>query len=281
MTRPDFLVIGHVVKDVVPGGWRLGGTAAYASLQAARLGLRAAVVTSAPGSMDLAAHLPGVQVHRVPSRRVTTFRNRYRNGDRTQFVLAQARALGLSDIPDVWRSTPIVLLGPVCGEVPPEAASVFPEALVGVSAQGWLRRVDAQQRVGSSPWPDSASWRDGHVLCVSAEDIAGDPGLLDRWTDIFPIIVCTESSRGTRLHVDRQWRHIDVFPQREVDPTGAGDVFATAFLVRLSETDDAALAARFGAAASSIAVSGEGALAIAERGQIEERMTQHPEIVLR
>lgn len=281
MTSPDFLVIGHVVKDMVPGGWRLGGTATYASLQATRLGLGAAVVTSAPGSMDLAGLLPGVQVHRVPSRRATTFRNRYRNGDRTQFVLARARPLAISDVPDAWRATPIVLLGPVCGEVPPEAASLFPRALVGVSAQGWLRHVDAEQRVATSPWPDSPSWRDGHVLFVSAEDVAGEAGLLDRWAEVFPTVVCTESSRGTRLDVDRQWRHIDVFPQREVDPTGAGDVFATAFLVRLSETDDPALAARFAAAASSFAVSGEGPLAIADRRQIEDRMAQHPEIVLR
>lgn len=281
MTRPDFLVIGHVVKDLVPGGWRLGGTATYASLQGARLGLRAAVVTSAPGWMDLAALLPGVEVHRVPSRRPTTFRNCYHNEDRTQFVLAQARTLDLSDVPDAWLATPIILLGPVCGEVPPEAASLFPHPLVGVSAQGWLRRVDAQQRVGSSPWPDSASWSDGHVLFVSDEDITRDTGLLNRWAAVFPVVACTQSSRGARVHVSGQWRHIGAFPQRQVDPTGAGDIFAAAFLSRLYETDDPALAARFAAAAASISVSGEGALAIADRGQIEGRMAQHPEIVLR
>jgi sulfofructose kinase len=66
-----------------------------------------------------------------------------------------------------------------------------------------------------------------------------------------------------------------------VDTTGAGDVFATAFLAHLSETGDLALAARFAAAAASIAVSREGTLAIADRRQIEERMAQHPEILLR
>jgi sugar/nucleoside kinase (ribokinase family) len=281
MTRPDFLVIGHVVKDLVPDGWRLGGTAAYASLQASRLGLQVALVTSAPGSMDLAALLPGIEVRRVSSRRATTFCNTYQNGRRTQSVLARARAITPADVPEAWLATPIVLLGPVCGEVPPEATSLFSRSLVGVSAQGWLRRVDPQQRVVSCPWPESSSWRHGHVLFVSEEDIGGDTGLLAGWTAVFPMVAYTQSSRGAHLHVDGRWHYIDAFPEREVDPTGAGDIFAAAFLTRLSETDDLALAARFAAAAASISVSREGTLAIAARREIEERMAQHPEITLR
>jgi sugar/nucleoside kinase (ribokinase family) len=281
MARPDFLVIGHVVKDVVPDGWRLGGTAAYASLQASRLGLRVAVVTSVPGSMDLAALLPGVDVHRVPSRRATTFRNCYDDGHRSQFVLGRARTLALSDVPDDWRSAPVVLLGPVCGEVPPETTSLFAHSLVGVTAQGWLRRVDSQRRVTARAWPDSPSWADGHALFVSEDDLAGDTSALDRWTTVFPVVAYTQASRGACLHVDGRWCHIDAFPEHEVDPTGAGDVFAAAFLARLYETGDPALAARFAAAAASISVSREGTLAIAERQQVEERMAQHVEILLR
>ena len=281
MTSPDFLVIGHVVKDVVPGGWRLGGTAAYASLQASHLGLRAAVVTGAPGSMDLAALLPGVEVHRVPSRQATTFRNCYQDGHRSQFLLGRARTLALTDVPDAWRTAPIVLLGPVCGEVPPEATSLFRQSLVGVSAQGWLRWVDSQRRVTSRAWPESPSWADAHALFVSEDDLAGDTGTLERWTAVFPVVAYTQASRGACLHIDGRWCHIDAFPEREVDPTGAGDVFAAAFLARLYETGDPPLAARFAAAAASISVSREGTLAIADRQQIEERMAQHPEILLR
>ena len=281
MTRPDFLIIGHVAKDLVPGSWRLGGTAAYASLQATHLGLRAAVVTSAPGSMDLAALLPDVEVHRVPSRQATTFRNCYQDGHRTQFLLAQARNISLTDVPDAWRAAPIVLLGPVCGEVPPEAISLFARSLLGVTAQGWLRGVDREQRVTRRAWPDSPSWVGAHAVFVSEDDLAGDTSALDRWTAVFPVVAYTQASRGACLHADGRWCHIDAFPEHEVDPTGAGDVFAAAFLTRLSETGDLDLAARFAAAAASISVSREGTLAIADRRQIEERMVQHPEIVLR
>ena len=36
----DYLVIGHVAHDLIPDGWRLGGTAAYSALTAHALGLR-------------------------------------------------------------------------------------------------------------------------------------------------------------------------------------------------------------------------------------------------
>jgi sugar/nucleoside kinase (ribokinase family) len=66
-----------------------------------------------------------------------------------------------------------------------------------------------------------------------------------------------------------------------VDPTGAGDTFATAFLIRLHETGDVAEAARFGGAAASVSVGGVGAAAMPERAEIEQRMREHPEITLR
>jgi sugar/nucleoside kinase (ribokinase family) len=74
---------------------------------------------------------------------------------------------------------------------------------------------------------------------------------------------------------------MDAFPEDEVDPTGAGDTFATAFLIRFHETGDPAEAARFGAAAASISVGGTGADAIATREEIVARMRAHPEVALR
>ena len=63
---PEFLVIGHIVQDISPqtsrneaAAWRLGGTASYAALLAARLGLRTAVLTAAAPDLPLGEALPG------------------------------------------------------------------------------------------------------------------------------------------------------------------------------------------------------------------------------
>jgi sugar/nucleoside kinase (ribokinase family) len=58
---------------------------------------------------------------------------------------------------------------------------------------------------------------------------------------------------------------------KEVDPTGAGDVFAAAFLVALRERRPVPLASRFATAAASLSVEGPGLTAIASRAAVERR----------
>ena len=75
-SAPDYLVIGHITADVVPGGTTPGGTALYAARTAARLGLRVAIVTSAPpaylAGLD-ARVLSGLSVHNRPADLASTF----------------------------------------------------------------------------------------------------------------------------------------------------------------------------------------------------------------
>ena len=68
--RPDFLAIGHITRDLLPdGSWRLGGTVTYAALTAVRLGLRAAIVTSAPPDVLAALDtvLPDIPLSAIPT----------------------------------------------------------------------------------------------------------------------------------------------------------------------------------------------------------------------
>ena len=44
----ELLVLGHVTRDEIGGGFRLGGAASYAALAAARLGAVTTLVTVAP-----------------------------------------------------------------------------------------------------------------------------------------------------------------------------------------------------------------------------------------
>jgi len=72
-----------------------------------------------------------------------------------------------------------------------------------------------------------------------------------------------------------QVRHFPTRPAHEVDPTGAGDVFAAAFLIRLRETaqsptgEDPWEAARFANVVASFSVEGPGVSAIPRREQVE------------
>ena len=61
-----------------------------------------------------------------------------------------------------------------------------------------------------------------------------------------------------------------------MDPTGAGDVFAAAFLLALARGDDPVDAARLGAAAASIVVEGRGGDALPRLGETWARVAGVP-----
>ena len=280
MTAPDFLVIGNVVKDVSDGAWRPGGTVTYAATQAARLGLRTAAVTRCSIDMRPAIVLSGVSVRRVLSGETTVFQNRYLPDGRVQHVQARAAAIRARDVPAHDRKTRIVLLGPVLDEVSPAMAGLFPEALTGFCAQGLLRVVQPDGLVVRCRW-NAGPLTGVDAVIVSDDDMEHDEDVLERWQREVGIIVVTEGKGGARVYNDGRWRRIAAFPHREIDPTGAGDIFATAFLIGLDETKSVAQAARFGGAAAGLSVEGEGTATVATRSQIEGVLAAHPEIELK
>ena len=137
-----------------------------------------------------------------------------------------------------------------------------------------------QSRVQHKRWDGAPFWAGCDVLFVSDEDLADGRGELSAWTGAVPIVAMTESWKGARVYTDGRWQRLNAFPETEVDPTGAGDTFATGFLIRLRETGSVAEAARFGEAAASLSVGGAGAAAIPSRSEVEERLGQFPEIGL-
>ena len=285
---PEFLVIGHAVQDLLSeedhASWRLGGAAVYASVLARNLGLRTAVLTSAGSEMDLAGALPGIEVVCVPSAASTQFRNVYGTDGRRQFIPRRAAPITVEHLPGEWRETPVVLLGPVVGEVDPGLAACFPSAVLGAGAQGWLREVAPDTSVRAvlpEDWNAGPVLRHAKALFLSDEDVPPQavPAALELWSGIVETVAFTRGYNGADVCHKGEWRHIDAFPARAVDPTGAGDVFATGFLVSFHETGDAWEATRFGACAASFVVEGEGVSAVPDRDQIQRRLERYPDII--
>ena len=99
------------------------------------------------------------------------------------------------------------------------------------------------------------------------------------WSRQVEVLAYTRGDRGAEICKRGTWRHIDAFPAETVDPTGAGDVFATAFLVRFRETSDPWEAARFAASAASFVVESDGLANIPDRAMIEGRLRANPDIM--
>jgi sugar/nucleoside kinase (ribokinase family) len=84
--------------------------------------------------------------------------------------------------------------------------------------------------------------------------------------------VVTEGQDGATLYYQGETVHCAPRPTKAVDPTGAGDVFAAAFLVRLDETEDPYEAARFANVAASLSVEGEGIESVPTRAEIQSHL---------
>lgn len=266
----DFLVIGHVAHDLTPDGYRLGGTAAYSALTARALGMKVGIIT-AHGQETSLLELNDVQVISIASPHSTTFENLYTGNGRIQYLRARATLLKFDEVPNLWRNASIIHLGPIADELETTLPEAFAPALLGVTPQGWMRQWDADGRVSHDQWKNSVSLlKRSDVVVISREDVNGDDELIEHLAHQTKLLVVTEAHEGCVLHWhgDRRRFRAPVVP--EVDATGAGDVFAAAFFVRLHKTRDPWEAARFATLIASRSVTRVGLEGIPTQADIEE-----------
>jgi sugar/nucleoside kinase (ribokinase family) len=247
MAGIDYLVIGHVCEDLTPEGPALGGTAAFAAVAAQALGLRVGVVTSAPDCIAaLLGPLGSTALVRVPAEQATRFTNIYGAQGRGQILSGRAAPLELCHVPTEWRSAPIVHLAPVADELGCVLVDAFPLSLVGATPQGWLRSFDERGRVSVRRWPEAPRVLGrARAVVLSIEDLGNSEQLAQSYAALARLLVVTRGARGCTLYAAGRRLQIAAPARTEVDPTGAGDVFAAAWFARLHRGDDPEAAARF------------------------------------
>jgi sugar/nucleoside kinase (ribokinase family) len=266
----DYLVIGHVAHDLAQDGYRLGGTAAYSALTARALGVRVGVVTAAGPETSLAA-LKDIALVSLESPRSTTFENIYHEHNRIQYVRAQAFRIDFESVPQSWRRASIIHLGPIAGEVDAILPDDFVPGLLGLTPQGWMRQWGADGRVAPTQWDNAdAALRRAGAVVISREDVNGDDELIEHMAHQTRVLAVTEAAEGAVLYWNGDRRRFRAPQVTEVDATGAGDIFAAAFFVRLVTTRDPWEAARFATLVASHSITRLGLDGIPTPSEIEQ-----------
>lgn len=279
---PEYVVIGHVTRDVVPNGYRIGGTVTYGAVTARNLGLRAGIVTSVGPELSLAQELPGIEIAGSRAAATSTFENIYdAAGNRQQFIRGVADRITISDVPESWHNAPIIHLGPLTQEMGHEMVDHFPNSLIGITPQGWMRHWDLDGKISPVEWDEEAA---RHVLAradaliFSEMDLGGDKGRIAHLVAEAHLAVVTQSKRGATIYIrGARPRHFPAFETTEVEPTGAGDVFAAAFLIEYKRSGDPYRAVRFANCVASFAVEQPGILGIPSMEQVQERLARRHE----
>jgi sugar/nucleoside kinase (ribokinase family) len=255
----DFVAVGHLTVDELTQGLRPGGSALYAGLFAHHQGLRVGLLTSYGPDFPTEVLPPGLDVVNVPAPATTRFALRYTAGGRLLTLRARATPLLPEHVPPRFATAALAYLCPVADEVAPALVHAFPDAAVGVGAQGWCRVWDEQGTVRMRPWPDPrAVLSRAQALFLSSDDVAGwESVALDLYQDV-PVGALTFAEKGAVLFVNGERHAVPAHPAAEIEPTGAGDVFAAAFLIRYHASGDPWEAAAFASVAGALTVEAPG-----------------------
>jgi 1D-myo-inositol 3-kinase len=295
----DYTTIGHVTVDVLDdGSRRAGGTAFYSALQAARLGLRARIVTrGVPGEIEalLAPYRGELALTVLPATYTTTLRTLGSGSERSQRVLAWAGPIAAEELA---LDTAILHLAPVARETPARwgmagragegAAPRGGAPFVGLTPQGLVREWDGPGGaiVRVAPTGAAADAADAvaaqcDAIVVNEHERTSCAGMIAAaCAGGATVAVTAGASPITLIALDAaasdmgaQTLDLEVPAlERPVDDLGAGDVFAAAFFVALSEGRSSLDAAGLANAAAAVRMCGVGADAIGRREQIETRL---------
>ncbi len=255
----DFLCIGLLCHDQHKEGFILGGTASYASLMASQLGNNTAVLTSVGNDFSFFDLFKNNNIHVLnkPIKKTTVFNNIYESGVRSQFIYHPPEKLLINDLPENWKGSPVVMLCPIANEVDFYLLNAFPNSLVGATIQGWLRQWDDKGKVS----PKKINWallKPIDIVFMSDVDIMGYENELPKIIKQAKIVVVTKGANGAAVFHENKKYEFPSFPAKEVDSTGAGDIFATAFLIQYNKTKNIALSAAYAHAAASYIIENIG-----------------------
>lgn len=273
------VALGHVTNDRLQAGVAPGGSVLYAALAAVELGAAARIETSAGPDWvgEELCRAAGIEVGRRLADVTTCFENTYGPEGRRQRVHGRATSL---DRP--VAAADIVFACPVIGELEDTALAPPAGAILGAGLQGWLRALDDEGKVTPCGLGDPARFDPCHVLFASVEDLGGDARVDAAVAELrrhAGLVVITDGARGARLWHHDRLIHVPAFPTREVDPTGAGDVFAVTMLLGLRTGDPPARAAIRGACAASVVVEDQGPSALPHLGaELPRRLARYAEV---
>jgi sugar/nucleoside kinase (ribokinase family) len=241
MRRVRVAVVGNLSLDLVDGGPpRPGGPPFYAARMLAALGVPAVVATKC-GASDRGLLLPPLEALGLPiewhaGASTASYAFSY-EGDRR---LMEVRSLG-----EPWSAAEARLVGTAewvhvgalfRGEFPEETLAALRDGRarrLSFDGQGLVRPARAGPLV-LEPEPELAFLRHVTVLKLSEEEALALVGAVEERAlselGVAEVIV-TLGSRGCVVVSGRRLVHVPAEPLTGVDPTGAGDAFAAAYVV--------------------------------------------------
>ena len=272
----DYLCIGHVCQDIVKDGFALGGSASYCSVTAHLLGKKASVLTSFSEDFEFMSDFQDISIHNKKAAKTTIFENVYHPTHRTQYLFERADTIRVSDLPLSLKNVPLVHLAPIADEVDFALMDAFhPNTIIAATPQGWMRQWDEATREVSPKVMDWSLLKGVDILILSDEDIDGYEHLFSTIVAQTKLVVLTRGNNPATVFFDNKELDFPAYPTTAVDPTGAGDTFATGFLIKFLATRDITKAMAYGHVVASFCIEDKGLEGLKNLEKVENRFLEY------
>lgn len=275
-THDTITISNHSVKT-------FGGTVWYAALFLVRLKAAVAVVGKGDQRMKNRLAASGVDTRFFQlSKRILTFENDYTPQGRLQRARAGEK-LCLADVPPGAFTAAGILAGPLLQDVDTAILEKPRSGWLLLDAQGFVRQVSPAGEVILKMGPEAeTAIRHCDILKVDHREAAVITATDDveaagrRLQRLGPqIVIITQGAGGADLFDGNRLMKIAAPAVDTIDPTGAGDVFSAAFLMRFIASGDPVAAGRFAVTAAALSTRGFGTTALPADIEIDCLMKSH------
>ncbi len=243
-----FLAVGNVSLDQTKAGNVPGGPVLYSTLAAKKLGWSPIAITSfGPDFYQVQPPLDGIELRVQQASTTLTLRLSYdTSGNREITVVTAGDKLRLETL-DLASKPDVLFLCPTLNDYTEEQAleliKRYSSSYVAVAPQGWMRSVDKNGVIKPKVWEAGSKLLPYvDLMVVSVHDISGFDGLVHSYIKVIGkkrsldgIIVLTQGSQPNQVFAGLHQIIMNTIPTQEVDPTGAGDVFAAMFAMAYRE----------------------------------------------
>jgi sugar/nucleoside kinase (ribokinase family) len=275
-TNMPYLCIGHCCHDKVNDSYVLGGTASYASIVAKKLGADAQLLTSVGPDFLFKETFANYNIpfYNIPAEETTIFQNIYTENHRTQYLLARAETIKANASKLIDFEPAIVHLCSIAQEIDFDIVRSFPNALIGATIQGCLRQWNELGQISPKEmdWDKLAAI---DIVILSEDDIIGQEHFLDRIKEQVQQVILTKAENGAVVFTNNESYFFPSYPVTQVDATGAGDVFTTAYLLSFYHTNNIAATCIYAHCAASFIVEGAGLQNLPSYERLLERVENY------
>lgn len=277
-----YLAVGHCCHDKVGNNFILGGTTSYSSMLAQKLNADPSILTSFGNDFLFEAVFKGngLPVFNVEAEKTTVFENIYDGDHRTQTILARASSIGIENYKKLNQGFDIIHFSPIADEVDWSLLSeLHDDTLTLATPQGWLRKWDEKGKV-SYKEIDWSHLSEVDFVIISDEDV---PDLENQINDIIGAVntlIVTKGAGGSVVYSNKVEANFPAYPSKIIDPTGAGDTFATGFIMRYAESKELVESMIFANCLASICIEHKGTSFFDYIDDIDQRMEYYKENLL-